>query len=1029
MKVFPPFRLDVVNQCLWRRSEGVEEQRILLPPKTFALLRYLVEHAGRLVTQNELLEALWPEIHVQPEVLKSHIRDIRVVLGDDSRNPRFIETLPRRGYQFVAAVSEDLAKQGLGFDERAARIVGRDQELARLGRLLQRALHGERQLVFVTGEPGIGKTALADAFQRQAAHDHPGLRIARGQCVEGFGGQEPYFPMLEALGQLCQDGGQNPVVQVLSARAPTWLAQFPALTRHDQRRSLHREIIGATRQRMLREIADALETIAAERPILLVFEDLHWVDLSTVDLISVLARRRQRARLMLVCTYRPVDVLLAEHPLAAVKQDLMIHHLCHEIILEPLSEADVVQYLVLESEGAALPKGMAELIYRRSEGNPLFMVAALTHMRDQRLLEMENGSWKLTVPLEHLESLAPENLQRMVELQIERLSAEELRVLEIASVLREFSLSVRIGALVANRDPEDLEQLLEGLARRHQVVRRAGFRNYRDGRSPCYEFVHVLYRDVLYGRMGPARRRKLHKSMAENGEALHISPGGHTATSFPEARMANELAHQFEQSGNWLRAIKYLQIAADTAARRFEPAQAAETLEHALKLLDYTPEAERAGAEIEVLQKLCTIYSTSFNPRALETYEALAARAAHYGLADAEVHALLEMVFPLPLVSGDLYLQALNQALEAQSRSAEADASKAAAMRALYVTRRMPTGKWEPGDLEECRKLLAVPHETEDRALFGEVQLGFSYSLLNFSEYREARQRALHGFGEFSQGYEKPYLSWHHQLHRHVACSSLLFLGEWGHALREIEQHLESVEKNGDRYNAVLARLKRVELQIVAMDFAGAKQTLESVFEVVDSVPYMRRQWMIWAGAAETGLGNHDRALEHLLSCRDGMNKNPLVTDWYNRMPLQQALTEAWLCRGDLAQARAEAEEFLRVTLTTGERTFRGLAFEANTRVAIAGGDLPRARDSITRALADMEGYEVPLAAWRVHASASELYQRLGKRTSADRHRDLSRATIAKLAGSLPSEDPLRKVFLTAPPIRGILVDHTVDPR
>ena len=99
MKQFPPFRLDLVNQCLWRLSDDADEQRILLTPKAYAVLRYLVEHSGRLVTQDELLEALWPDIFVQPEVLKSHIRDIRGALGDDAKNARFIETLPRRGYR------------------------------------------------------------------------------------------------------------------------------------------------------------------------------------------------------------------------------------------------------------------------------------------------------------------------------------------------------------------------------------------------------------------------------------------------------------------------------------------------------------------------------------------------------------------------------------------------------------------------------------------------------------------------------------------------------------------------------------------------------------------------------------------------------------------------------------------------------------------------------------------------------------------------------------------------------------------
>jgi DNA-binding winged helix-turn-helix (wHTH) protein len=106
MKEFPPFRLDPGNQCLWRRTEVGDDERIRLTPKAFAVLQYLVEHAGRLVTHIELLEAVWPETYVQPEVLKSHIFDVRRALGDRAKQPRFIETLARRGYQFIAAVRE-----------------------------------------------------------------------------------------------------------------------------------------------------------------------------------------------------------------------------------------------------------------------------------------------------------------------------------------------------------------------------------------------------------------------------------------------------------------------------------------------------------------------------------------------------------------------------------------------------------------------------------------------------------------------------------------------------------------------------------------------------------------------------------------------------------------------------------------------------------------------------------------------------------------------------------------------------------
>jgi DNA-binding response OmpR family regulator len=402
-KDFPPFRLDMVNQCLWRLGDAGEDERLVLKPKAFAILRYLVEHAGRLVTQDELLDAVWPDTHVNPEVLKRHIFDIRGLLGDDPRNPTYIETLARRGYQFIAAIRNAASAEPNPVEiPRRTRIVGRDRALRDLQACLQKTLHGQRQIVFVTGEPGIGKTALVDEFLRHTAAGTP-IRIARGQCVEGYGGKEAYYPVLEALGDLCRAPEGRPVVEILAAQAPAWLVQFPALMNRQQRETLPLEIQGAARQRMLREIVDALETITAEKPLILVLEDLNWVDGSTVDLISALARGRSTAKLMVIGTYRPEDVALSGHPLKAVKPDLVLHRLCQELALEPLREEDIAAYLAAETPDASVPKGLAGLLHRRSEGNPLCMVAALDHMTRRGFLSRADGGWRLNVPFEEID--------------------------------------------------------------------------------------------------------------------------------------------------------------------------------------------------------------------------------------------------------------------------------------------------------------------------------------------------------------------------------------------------------------------------------------------------------------------------------------------------------------------------------------------------------------------------------------------------------------------------------------------------
>src|SRR5260370_386460 len=176
------------------------------------------------------MEAIWPETYVNPEGLRRYIQEIRKVLGDRPEKPEFIETLPKRGYQFVAPVIEEGIAGTLDLPSESAKtIVGREPALIELNRCLSRALLGQRQIVFVTGEPGIGKTALIDEFQRQAAAKVVDLGIARGQCVEGYGSQEAYYPVLAALGGLCRGSKKECLVQTLAVHAPTWLVQFTSL--------------------------------------------------------------------------------------------------------------------------------------------------------------------------------------------------------------------------------------------------------------------------------------------------------------------------------------------------------------------------------------------------------------------------------------------------------------------------------------------------------------------------------------------------------------------------------------------------------------------------------------------------------------------------------------------------------------------------------------------------------------------------------------------------------------------------------
>jgi predicted ATPase/DNA-binding winged helix-turn-helix (wHTH) protein len=584
MKVFLPFRLDILNQCLWRRRDTGPEERILLSPKTFFVLAYLVENAGRLVTHDELLEAVWSDRVVEPQAVKRHILTVRSALGDRPKHSLFVETVARRGYRFIAPVSERSALERpiTSSDRLSQDLVGRGGVLEMLREMWQRVLNGERQIIFITGEPGIGKTALAEGFQRRVAFGEKSIRIAHGQCIEGYGSKEAYGPVLDALGRLCRGPRAEPLVEILSSEAPTWLAQLPGLLTRERREMLQREISGATRERMVRELGDALESITAETALLLLLEDLHWVDDSTVDLISALARRRTPAKLMLLATCRPLDP--PRHSLKALISDLLVRRWCREIDLTPLSQADVEEYLGAQLPTSPPPPGLSALVHRHSQGNPLFMVAALEDMAKRNLVTRANGQWQLQAPLEQIVFEVPDDLRHMIEAQLERLSEEEQSALELASIAgASFSASVISSA--SDIDSSSLENLYEELSRRHHIVKWAGTQSRPDGSvTERYEFVHVVYRQVLYDRQSPGRRAKLHRRIGECLAAMYAR------------RMEDvvpELAYHFEQGADWPRAIDYLRQAAEIAGRRHAHRQADMMLARALELVNHLPEAER----------------------------------------------------------------------------------------------------------------------------------------------------------------------------------------------------------------------------------------------------------------------------------------------------------------------------------------------------------------------------------------------------------------------------------------------------
>jgi predicted ATPase/DNA-binding winged helix-turn-helix (wHTH) protein len=573
MKQFEAFRMDAANGRLWR-----DNRPIVLAPKPFSVLEYLVTNSGRLITQDELLDALWPETYVQPQVLRTYMLELRKALGDDAANPRFIQTLPKRGYCFVATVTDLTAgervappssapAQAVTLNGRLPRFVNRIEELARLEAYLAHAIAGERQAVFVAGEAGIGKTALVDAFCRQAMMRNAAL-VARGQCVRGMGSREEYYPVLEALGQLCAQPDGQEASQILARIAPAWLTQ-------DRQGSTE----PSAPARTITDLCRALECLAAEKPLILVFEDLHWADGATLDLISALARRRGPVKLLLLSTYRPRSAE-AENLLRELRHDLLVRKLSAEIAVAPLGRTALAGLLSAELRQEPLPAGLVEFVHRRSEGNPLFAIAIVEHLMARRELARRESDgtahWELAAPFEDADADIPHELAQMVEAEVERLGPEEQRALEAASLMPVAFPAWAVAAAL-ERDTAETEELLDNLARRLHFVERAGEDELPGGaKSAFYVFAHELYREVLYRRQAAARRAQRCVRIAERLGELFKGR---------EADVAREMAMHFEAAGNWPRAVEALRAAAHHAERRLAHAEAAELRAHAEEIV------------------------------------------------------------------------------------------------------------------------------------------------------------------------------------------------------------------------------------------------------------------------------------------------------------------------------------------------------------------------------------------------------------------------------------------------------------
>jgi predicted ATPase/DNA-binding winged helix-turn-helix (wHTH) protein len=578
---FGPFRLEISERRLLR-----DGRRVPLRAKVLDTLCVLVSRSGRLVGKDDLIAAVWPDSIVEENNLAHNINALRKALGD----ARLIETVPGKGYRFLGAASSPPAVPGRrssGIPSEGPVLFERDEQMKRLEEAFNTALAGNRQFVCIPGEAGIGKTTLVNAFLQRVRLTSP-ARIARGQCIENRGEVEPYGAVLEALGRLCREQDVDEVVSLLYRRAPTWLAQMPWLSSAPALAQLPQSNLGVTRDRMLREFAEFVEELTSSRPLVLVLDDLHWSDDSTLSLLELIARRDDPAQLILIATYRPAEATRARQPLEVLAQGLKIRGQCCVVRPDLLSTHGVQCLIDAALPGIAPDRTLVDTVHQRTGGNPLFVLALIDHWKATGAVVPQSGNWRADADFAEMGKSVPESLTAMIHQNLETLNPDEQLLLEAASVAgREFVANVLASSLGWAED--EAESRCAALARQGTFIRTAGVFEWPGGSlASRFRFIHPLYREVVYGRVPAGRRSRLH---------LHVGVELEKAYGERVDDNANQLAGHFQDGGDYPRAIRYFRLAAEQALRRSAHREALSLLQAGLHLVEQQPETPERHSE------------------------------------------------------------------------------------------------------------------------------------------------------------------------------------------------------------------------------------------------------------------------------------------------------------------------------------------------------------------------------------------------------------------------------------------------
>jgi tetratricopeptide (TPR) repeat protein len=887
------------------------------------------------------------------------------------------------------------------------RVVGRTKQVSELSAAFDGVGGGRGLMVCLAGEPGLGKTTLVEDFLSDLAARGVACCTARGRCSERLGDTEAYLPFLEALESLFHGGSADTVARIMKVMAPTWYVQIAPLTGEDSSRERAlSDTKSASQERMKRELAAFLQEISRIQPLVIFFDDLHWADNATVDLLSYIGVKIGAMRLLLVATYRPSELLAGKHPLLQVKLDMQSHGVCREIALGFLTREDIDCYLALEFPENRFPPELSSLIHLKTEGNALFMADMVRYLRARGVIAEQQGSWMVVESLPDIQGDLPESVRSMIQRKIDSLSDADRRLLMAASVQgQEFDSGVV--AKVVGLDPAEVEERLDILDRVHAFVRLVGERELPDSTLTLRcAFVHSLYQNALYSAVTVTRRISWSATVAEE----LLSHYGDRS-----AEIAAELALLFEVARDFGRAAEYFVAAGKNASGVCANQEAIDLFERAISNAGKLRDLSRQRHVYNAATQLGLVYDTQTRmSESADAFRVAANAADEMNDPAAQVQAMCGAANALFLSKRvEESRQECERAYELARHHNLGDL--VASIDAVHSLERLSAGDFDTA-LESYDRALGVLRNRELSAV-NLPGITFRGGLHVWRlEHREAEQ----------------FLGWTMQSARDLGVRgriltnlffqtiSLGHQGRVGEALETMREARGIAELNGERF--VLARIPNTfgwlhrELfdleRALELDLEGirlAQQVVDHEAEISSRIN---------AGQVHLLLGEHQQAFEHLQGAEFLLDRFNWFT-WVFRIRLEAELASYSIAKGDLQSADGHVSNSLAIASRALCRKHMAWGLKLKADIAALDDRVDHARDAYEAALGVLAHHPCPPIEWQIRKAYAELFRRTSETAAGDDQIRHARSLVNSLADSVP-EERLRKVLLASRPARDL---------